>query len=81
MPKEETSDSDSENNARASVSTTSTSSLEEDYDQFDDNDEFSFYRFSILHFQGKATHMHIPERINQPLLPHDDEGDALVRTE
>lgn len=23
--------------------------------------------------------MHIPERINQPLLPHDDEGDALVR--
>lgn len=55
----------------------SSSSTEEEDDQFDDS-EFSFYRFSILHFQGGATHTHITERLSQSLLPHDDEGDALV---
>lgn len=49
--------------------------VEEGDDEFDDSsDEFSFYRF-----QGNATHTHITQRLRQPLLPHDDEGDALVR--
>ncbi|XP_028987944.1 unconventional myosin-VIIa-like [Betta splendens] len=60
-----------------SISSSSTSSLEEN-DQFDDSDEFSLYRFSLQHFQGKATHMHIADRLSQPLLRHDDEGDALA---
>ncbi|XP_040911103.1 unconventional myosin-VIIa-like [Toxotes jaculatrix] len=38
----------------------------------------SFYNFSILHFQGSSTHTHITHRLRQPLLPHDDEGDALA---
>lgn len=64
----------------ASSSGTPTPSLEDDDDEFDDgSDEFSFYKFSILHFQGNATHTHIPQRLKQPLLRHDDEGDALVR--
>lgn len=66
--------------APSSISTTPTPSLEEDDDEFDDGtDDFSFYKFSILHFQGNATHEHITQRLRQPLLPHDDEGDALVR--
>ncbi|XP_067331026.1 unconventional myosin-VIIa-like isoform X1 [Channa argus] len=70
----ESSDSDSENIAPALVTSSPTSSLEEDDDQFDDG-EFSFSRFTNLHFQGKATHTHITERLTEPLLPHDDEGD------
>ncbi|XP_044074657.1 unconventional myosin-VIIb-like [Siniperca chuatsi] len=63
----------------ASTSTTPTPSLEEDDDEFDDgSDEFSFYSFSIHHFQGNASHTHITQRLRQPLLPHDDEGDALA---
>lgn len=54
------------------ASSTSTSPSE-------DHDEFSFYRFSVLHFQGAATHTHISQRLREPLLHHDDEGDALVR--
>lgn len=66
--------------APASMSTLSTSSQDEEDDEFDDNsEEFSFHRFSVLHFQGNATHSHITQRLRQPLLPHDDEGDALVR--
>ncbi|XP_051274407.1 unconventional myosin-VIIa-like isoform X3 [Dicentrarchus labrax] len=62
-----------------SPSTTPTPSLEEDDDEFDDDsDEFSFRKFSILHFQGKASHMHINQRLRQPLLHHDDEGDVLA---
>ena len=64
----------------ASLSTTPTPSLDEDDDEFDDeSDKFSFYNFSILHFLGNITHTHITQRLKQPLLPHDDEGDALVR--
>ncbi|XP_039999659.1 unconventional myosin-VIIa-like, partial [Xiphias gladius] len=63
----------------APTSTSPTPSLEEDDDEFnDDGDEFSFYKFSILHFQGNTTHTHITQRLKQPLLPHDDEGDALA---
>lgn len=55
-------------------------STDEDDDDFDDDsDEFSLYKFSIRHFQGNASHKHIAQRLKQPLLPHDDEGDALVR--
>lgn len=66
--------------APASTSTTPTPSLEENDDAFDDgSDEFSFSKFSKRHFQGNATSTHILQRLRQPLLPHDDEGDALVR--
>ncbi|CAF97644.1 unnamed protein product, partial [Tetraodon nigroviridis] len=44
----------------------------------EEDDEFSFYRFSALHFQGGATHTHITQRLREPLLHHDDEGDALA---
>lgn len=70
--------------ASASMLASSTSSLDKDDDEEDDDfddesDEFSFYRFSVLHFQGSASHSHITDRIRLPLLSHDDEGDALVR--
>ncbi|XP_034744582.1 unconventional myosin-VIIb-like isoform X2 [Etheostoma cragini] len=66
--------------APASISTTPTPSLEEDEDdEFDDgSDEFSFYKFSILNFQSNHSHTHFNQRIRQPLLPHDDEGDILA---
>ncbi|KAM9845449.1 unconventional myosin-VIIa-like [Aulostomus maculatus] len=52
---------------------------EEEDDDFDDGrEEFSFYNFSILHFQGNASHTHITQRLRQPLLSHDDEGDTLA---
>uniref|UniRef100_A0A671VEU5 Myosin VIIBb n=1 Tax=Sparus aurata TaxID=8175 RepID=A0A671VEU5_SPAAU len=61
-----------------SISTTPSQS-EEDDDEFDDEtEEFSFYKFSILHFQGSATHTHISKRLQQSLLHHDDEGDAVA---
>uniref|UniRef100_A0A674CB98 Myosin VIIB n=1 Tax=Salmo trutta TaxID=8032 RepID=A0A674CB98_SALTR len=47
-----------------------------DYD--DENEELSFTKFSALHFQGSATHSHITQRLRQPLLYHEDEGDALA---
>lgn len=50
-----------------------------DYD--DENEELSFTKFSALHFQGSATHSHITQRLRQPLLYHEDEGDALVSTQ
>lgn len=52
---------------------------EDDDDFDDDSDEFSLYKFSIRHFQDNASHKHIAQRLKKPLLPHDDEGDALVR--
>lgn len=52
----------------------------DDYDHYDDRmSEFSFYKFSLQHFQGFVSHTHISQRLRQPLLKHDDEGDALVR--
>uniref|UniRef100_A0A3B4WNT7 Unconventional myosin-VIIa-like n=1 Tax=Seriola lalandi dorsalis TaxID=1841481 RepID=A0A3B4WNT7_SERLL len=80
-PAEETSldTSGSDSEIIAPKSTTPTSSLEEEDDEFDDEgDKFSFSNFSIIHFQGDATHMHITQRLRQPLLQHDDEGDALA---
>ncbi|XP_070700920.1 unconventional myosin-VIIb-like [Pempheris klunzingeri] len=68
--------------APASISATPTPSLEEDEvedDDFDDaTNEFSFYKFSFLHFQGNIGHTHFPQRLKKPLLVHDDEGDALA---
>ncbi|CAG5897084.1 unnamed protein product [Menidia menidia] len=62
-----------------SMSTTPTPSVDEDEDEFDDeSDEFSFYNFSIKYFQDKQSHQHTTQRLRQPLLHHDDEGDALA---
>ncbi|CAB1325889.1 unnamed protein product [Coregonus sp. 'balchen'] len=47
-------------------------------DYNDEDEEFSFTTFSALHFQGSATHSHITQRLRQPLLYHEDEGDALA---
>lgn len=47
-------------------------------DREGEDDEYSFYRFSVLHFQGDATHTHIAQRLREPLLRHGDKGDALV---
>uniref|UniRef100_A0A8B9JD85 Myosin VIIBb n=1 Tax=Astyanax mexicanus TaxID=7994 RepID=A0A8B9JD85_ASTMX len=44
----------------------------------DEEDEFSFSKFSALHFQGSATHTHIDRRLQQPLIHHEDEGDTLA---
>ncbi|KAM3603846.1 uncharacterized protein V6R79_002916 [Siganus canaliculatus] len=61
-----------------SSSLTPSPSLEEEDDEFDEgSDEFSLFKFSLLHFQD-ASHSHITQRLKQPLLPHDDEGDALA---
>ncbi|XP_061549605.1 unconventional myosin-VIIa-like isoform X2 [Phycodurus eques] len=63
----------------ASDTATLTPSLEEDEDDFEDfAEEFSFYNFSILHFQGDVSHTHINQRLKKPLLQHDDEGDTLA---
>lgn len=48
---------------------------EEDYD---DLDEYSFSKFASMYFQGAATPTHIRQRLRQPLLYHEDEGDVLV---
>ncbi|KAF7652777.1 hypothetical protein LDENG_00092430 [Lucifuga dentata] len=70
---EETSSETSEPEAPASTIS------EEDYEEYDDsNDEFSFSKFSSLHFQGNASHTHITQRLKQPLLLHEDEGDTLA---
>uniref|UniRef100_A0AAQ5ZU17 Myosin VIIBb n=1 Tax=Amphiprion ocellaris TaxID=80972 RepID=A0AAQ5ZU17_AMPOC len=54
---------------------------DEDENEFDDeNDEFSFYKFSILHFQD-ADHKHITQRLKKSLLTHDDEPDNLTEDE
>uniref|UniRef100_A0A3Q3XBS1 Uncharacterized protein n=1 Tax=Mola mola TaxID=94237 RepID=A0A3Q3XBS1_MOLML len=64
----------------ASTSRTPAPSREEKEDDKlnDESDAFSFYSFSVLHFQGNATHTHVTHRLKQPLLPHDDEADALA---
>ncbi|XP_036421253.1 unconventional myosin-VIIb [Colossoma macropomum] len=53
---------------------------EDDVPEMEDEeeDEFSFSKFAAQYFQGSATHAHIEQRLRQPLLPHEDEGDALA---
>lgn len=63
----------------SSSPTPSVEEEEEDDDDFDDSrDPFSFDKFCSLYFQGNASSSHITYRLKQPLLAHDDEGDALV---
>ncbi|KAK1897251.1 Unconventional myosin-VIIa [Dissostichus eleginoides] len=55
--------------------------MEEDLprgDDDDDLDEYSFSKFASMYFQGAATHTHIRQRLRQPLLYHEDEGDVLA---
>lgn len=66
-------------NAPPSISSTPMQSDDDDdsEDDFDDtNDEYSFIKFSRLNFQGDATPTHITQRVQKPLLTHDDEADA-----
>ncbi|CAB1323745.1 unnamed protein product, partial [Coregonus sp. 'balchen'] len=48
---------------------------EEDYD---DLDEYSFSKFASMYFQGAATPTHIRQRLRQPLLYHEDEGNVMA---
>uniref|UniRef100_A0A8C1ZX26 Myosin VIIBb n=1 Tax=Cyprinus carpio TaxID=7962 RepID=A0A8C1ZX26_CYPCA len=43
-----------------------------------ESDEFSFSKFASLYFQGSSSPSHIQQRLRQPLLYHEDEGDALA---
>uniref|UniRef100_A0A3Q1FFD4 Unconventional myosin-VIIb-like n=1 Tax=Acanthochromis polyacanthus TaxID=80966 RepID=A0A3Q1FFD4_9TELE len=54
--------------------------MEEDLskDDYDDLDEYSFSKFASMYFQGAATPTHIRQRLLQPLLYHEDEGDILA---
>ncbi|XP_019936002.2 unconventional myosin-VIIa [Paralichthys olivaceus] len=54
--------------------------MEEDLPTEDYNDlnEYSFSKFASMYFQGAATHTHIRQRLRQPLLYHEDEGDVLA---
>uniref|UniRef100_W5U6H9 Unconventional myosin-VIIa n=1 Tax=Ictalurus punctatus TaxID=7998 RepID=W5U6H9_ICTPU len=51
---------------------------EEEEEEDEDDDEFAFEKFSAMHFQRSATHTHIQQRLRQPLLYHEDEGDTLA---
>ncbi|KAM6963110.1 unconventional myosin-VIIb [Aplochiton taeniatus] len=48
---------------------------EEDYD---DLDEYSFSKFASMYFQGANTPTYIRQRLHQPLLYHEEEGDVLA---
>lgn len=52
----------------------------EDYplSEYDDLDEYTFSKFASMYFQGAATPTHIRQKLRQPLLFHEDEGDVLV---
>ncbi|XP_058494755.1 unconventional myosin-VIIa [Solea solea] len=54
--------------------------MEEDHpkEDYDDLDEYPFSKFASMYFQGTANHTHIRQRIRQPLLYHEDEGDVLA---
>ncbi|XP_056133744.1 unconventional myosin-VIIa [Lampris incognitus] len=43
-----------------------------------DLDEYSFSKFASMYFQGAASPTHIRQRLRQPLLYHEDEGDVLA---
>ncbi|MED6273572.1 hypothetical protein CHARACLAT_007774 [Characodon lateralis] len=67
----------------ASNSATPTPSLDEEEEEFDDmfddeSDTMSFYNFSRRYFQNSVDHKHTPQRLKQPLLHHEDEGDGLA---
>uniref|UniRef100_A0A672N0X2 Unconventional myosin-VIIa-like n=1 Tax=Sinocyclocheilus grahami TaxID=75366 RepID=A0A672N0X2_SINGR len=52
--------------------------MENEKEKEKENDDFSFSKFASLHFQGSSTLSHIQQRLRQPLLYHEDEGDALA---
>ncbi|XP_047192578.1 unconventional myosin-VIIa [Scophthalmus maximus] len=54
--------------------------MEEDLptEDYDDLNEYSFSKFASMYFQGAANHAHIRQRLRQPLLYHEDEGDVLA---
>lgn len=53
--------------------------MEDDYlSKDDDLEEYSFSKFASMYFQGAATPTHIRQKLRQPLLYHEDEGDVLV---
>nr|XP_046248311.1 unconventional myosin-VIIa [Scatophagus argus] len=54
--------------------------MEEDLLKEDDDelDEYTFSKFASMYFQGAATPTHIRQRLRQPLLYHEDEGDVLA---
>ncbi|XP_059197185.1 unconventional myosin-VIIb [Centropristis striata] len=54
--------------------------MEEDLpkEDYDDLDEFPFSKFASMYFQGAANDIHIRQRLRQPLLYHEDEGDVLA---
>lgn len=47
-------------------------------DDFDDLDEYAFSKFASMYFQGAASPTHIRQRLQQPLLYHEDAADVLV---
>ncbi|XP_071779574.2 unconventional myosin-VIIb isoform X1 [Centroberyx gerrardi] len=47
-------------------------------EDYDDLDEYSFSKFASMYFQGAATPNHIRQRLRQPLLYHEDEGNVLA---
>ncbi|XP_055364625.1 unconventional myosin-VIIa isoform X2 [Betta splendens] len=54
--------------------------MEEDLpkEDYDDLDEYSFSKFASMYFQGAASYTHIRQRLQQPLLYHEDEEDVLA---
>ncbi len=47
-------------------------------EDFDDLDEYSFSKFASMYFQGAATPNHIRQRLQQPLLYHENKEDTWV---
>ncbi|MEQ2283274.1 hypothetical protein AMECASPLE_009487, partial [Ameca splendens] len=47
-------------------------------DDYEDLDQYSFSKFASIHFQGAATPTYIRQRLQQPLLYHEDEGDVVA---
>ncbi|XP_051985329.1 unconventional myosin-VIIb-like [Xyrauchen texanus] len=71
-----------ENPVRESISTIPVIPFQLDTSEEDqkeeETDEFKFSIFASLNFQGSSNHSHIGQRLRQPLLYHEDEGDALA---
>lgn len=47
-------------------------------EDYDDLDEYPFSKFASMYFQGAASDTYIRQRLRQPLLYHEDEGDIVV---
>ncbi|XP_073705873.1 unconventional myosin-VIIb [Garra rufa] len=52
--------------------------LEREREREKENDEYAFSKFASLNFQGSSTPSYIQQRLRQPLLYHEDEGDTLA---